>query len=48
MKQLTEEQAHVLVQFLGEHWNAFGTCAEEQGLTQEEMDDLYIALGGEE
>lgn len=48
MKTLTEEQARVLVAFLGEHWDSFGACAEEKGLTQEEMEDLYIALGGED
>lgn len=47
MKQLTDDQARVLLAFLGENWSAFVHCAECNGMDEVEADDLYVALGGE-
>lgn len=48
MKQLTEYQARVLVMYLGENWTNFVAAAESLGMSEDEADELYIALGGED
>lgn len=47
MKQLTDDQARVLLAFLGENWASFMRCASDHGMTQDEAEALYVALGGE-
>lgn len=47
MKTLTEQQAAVLCLFLGEHWAMFEARCDEYGLSEDEANELYEALGGE-
>lgn len=48
MKELTEYQARVLAMYLGENWSNFVSAAEDLGMSEEDADELYRALGGED
>lgn len=47
MKTLNEDQARVLVSYLGENWQDFIDHCDSNASGEDEAEEIYQALGGE-
>lgn len=48
MATLNEEQCRVLVSYLGENWQDFVDHCDSSGNSEDEAEELYQALGGDQ